>query len=158
MFCLAQDVIPERRPECAGREAVCVLLVERPAIFVWRERASIAVPQADRPPTIPITLRSDSLLQLASGTHVVEMSCVEGDFVVPGRAVRNPRLRRPIAYLGGLSLPMLLDHVKSPRTPCSLLSTWAKLAGSIKAAELLEAVLRLELIVPVGQHSHEQLR
>ena len=124
----------------------------------WRERARIAIPQADQPPTIPITLKRDSLLQLASGTQVVKMPCVEGNFVVPGRAVQSPRLRRPIAYLGGLSLPMLLDHLESPRTPSSLLSTWAKLAGCNKAAELLEAVLRLELIVPVGRRSHQQLR
>lgn len=88
----------------------------RPARF-WTDRAAGAgalVAEA-RPDPAP-----DRPVEVAEGVAVVEVPCIDGDFVAARPAVRYPGVDRPVAFVGGQDIVPFLRSIRAGSTPVEI--------------------------------------
>lgn len=95
----------------------------------WKRRA---VPPIQRPasPMAPPDVPDPAALlhvpvALSEDTRLVEVPCIQGDFIEPGLALHHPSLPRAVAFLGGVELAPLLGEVKHGGTLLSIVRRWS---------------------------------
>jgi hypothetical protein len=94
-----------------------------------------------------IVLGADTRLMLAPGAEIAEVACIHGDCVVPGRGLREPRLERPLVFLGEVELAPLLDEVPGQVTLRRLLTRWSDRVGADRARAILRWLVERGLLV-----------
>ena len=112
----------------------------------WRRRAG-ATPPLPPPRRDPPDLTADTRLRLAEDTRLVLTPCIQGDLVVPLRAVEHPGLERAVAFLGGVELAPLLDGLSSVRTAAEVLRQWTGRVPARTAADILLWMWRNQIII-----------
>ena len=97
---------------------------QRDARF-WQDRAAGAAPV--RMPARPgAAAGSDAgAVAISHELEVVDLPCIEGEFVVLRPALRHPRLEEPVAFLGGRAVAPLLRQVRPGITLPELAQAWA---------------------------------
>jgi flavin-dependent dehydrogenase len=118
----------------------------------WRRRA--APPAGDPPrPLLPRDapdLAAGTRLRIAGDARLVLTPCIQGDLVVPLRALEHPGLERPVAFLGGVELAPLLDALPAVGTASEALWRWAERAPAGTAADILRWMWRNRILVAAG--------
>ena len=94
----------------------------------WRDRADAA--SSRRPPTVAphsgsISPASDGPVMLSPRLDIVDLPCLDGEFVVMKPTVSHPGLDGPLAYLGGVELVPLLRKLQAGMTPLQLACAWS---------------------------------
>jgi flavin-dependent dehydrogenase len=84
--------------------------------------------EADQPPREPLDAAAmvATPVELSRDAAFVETPCLDGEFVAPARALRHPRLARPVAYLGSWELAPLLRGLPPGRTPLQIAHSWSE--------------------------------
>jgi flavin-dependent dehydrogenase len=90
----------------------------------------------------------EMFVHLSPEAYIIDMPCVDGDFIVPAQAVEHPGLARPVAYLGGVYVPPLLDPLRQPQCARDIVHIWARQMPVDRAIRILSELHRLGLIVP----------
>jgi len=92
----------------------------------WRDRAAgpkqIALPA---PKPLDAAALSATKVALSGDLEVVDLPCIEGEFVTEKAALRHPGLEGPIAYLGGQELAPLLQNLPIGATPLEIARSWS---------------------------------
>jgi 2-polyprenyl-6-methoxyphenol hydroxylase-like FAD-dependent oxidoreductase len=106
----------------------------------WRRRAASALQRPAEPTAPPDVADPAALLHvpvmLSGGTRIVEVPCIQGDFIEPCRALQHPSLPRAVAFLGGVELAPLLDEVERGGTLLAIVSRWSPRVPMRRGLEL----------------------
>ena len=92
----------------------------------WRDRAAgpkqIALPTR-RP--LDAAALSATAVALSRDLQIVDLPCIEGEFVAVKPALRHPGLESPVAYLGGQEVVPLLQNLPTGATPLEIARWWS---------------------------------
>jgi hypothetical protein len=102
----------------------------------WRARAGSTPLQVDTGRGKSADLPSGPI-RLAAGASIVDEPCAVGDRVRLCKAISHPGLVRPVAYLGGVALELLLPDLNGSSTPSDLLATWSNTVGRPAAEKIV---------------------
>lgn len=87
---------------------------------VQRPASALVPPEVTDPASllhVPVTLSED--------VRLVEIPCIQGDFIEPCRALHHPSLPRAVAFLGNVELAPLLSEVERGGTLLSIVRRWS---------------------------------
>jgi flavin-dependent dehydrogenase len=103
----------------------------------WQARGLTAARPPPEPPRGPRSAPPRSLAEpmaVSVDAALIGTPCIVGDFIESRRALHHPRLSGPVAFVGGIELASLLDHVAGGGT---LLDALRALPASVPTAERL---------------------
>jgi flavin-dependent dehydrogenase len=114
----------------------------------WQDRAAGATPE--RMPDLPDAAveRNAGPVELSAELELVDLPCIEGEFVVLAPALRHPRLEEPVAFLGGRALAPLLGQVRPGMTLPEVARAWADQVPVRSGLAIAGWMLDLGLLVP----------
>jgi flavin-dependent dehydrogenase len=113
----------------------------------WRRRAGTPPAPSPRPAVPPLVHLLPCRVRLPPEATILDTPCLLGDRVELRRALTHPSLDRPVAFLGGIELVPLLEHLPSARSLAEALSTWALPSGrALKIAAWLHRRGLLEIV------------
>ena len=87
-------------------------------------------------------------VELSPELELVDLPCIEGEFVVLAPALRHPRLEEPVAFLGGRALAPLLGQVRPGMTVPELARAWAHRVPVRSGLAIAGWMLDLGILVP----------
>ena len=91
----------------------------------WRRRARSFRGSAEAVPRLSLRDAFSRRARLAPNAAMVDVPCIVGDQVARRRALRHPRLRRPVAYLGEIELAPLLETIEKRGTLGEAIQVWS---------------------------------
>jgi flavin-dependent dehydrogenase len=114
----------------------------------WQDRAAGAAPEGMPPRPGAAAGRDVGPLELSAELEVVDLPCIEGEFVVLAPALRHPRLEEPVAFLGGRALAPLLGQVRPGMTLPEVARAWADQVPVRSGLAIAGWMLDLGILVP----------
>jgi flavin-dependent dehydrogenase len=91
----------------------------------WQDRAAGAAAEDLPTPAGTASEWDAGPVELSPELDVVDLPCIEGEFVVLRPALRHPRLEEPVAFLGGRAVAPLLRQLRPGMTLPELAQAWA---------------------------------
>jgi flavin-dependent dehydrogenase len=64
-------------------------------------------------------------LALSADLKLVELPCIDGEFVTLKAALQHPALERPVTYVGGLEMPPLVRRLRERMRPMEIALLWS---------------------------------
>lgn len=125
----------------------------------WRRRAVPRVwPPAELPggavPDLSEVSDPAALLhvpvRLSETTRLVELPCIQGEFIEPCRALHHPSLPRAVAFLGDFELAPLLEEVERGGTLLELVRRWTSRVPMRRGLEIAGWLLAHGVLRPGG--------
>lgn len=114
----------------------------------WRRRAGAPPAPSPEPGGIPLADLLPRRIRLAPAAAILDTPCQLGDRIELRRALTHPALDRPVAFLGGIELAPLLDHLPSAHSLAEALGSWALPAGrALQIATWLHRRGLLEIVL-----------
>ncbi|WP_433933592.1 NAD(P)/FAD-dependent oxidoreductase [Sorangium cellulosum] len=118
----------------------------------WSDRAAGAGPS---PPQGPTGNRArsrapDAPLAPSPQIKVVDLPCLEGDFVTIKPSVQHPKLDGPLTFLGGYDLAALLRLLRPGMTPRAIAFAWSGCVPLSSAMAITDWLFDRGLLVPHG--------
>jgi flavin-dependent dehydrogenase len=120
----------------------------RPDQF-WQSRAIGGETMAE-PATLPRPAWEEPIA-LSPLAELVALPGIVGDFVAVNPALRHPALERPVAFLGGIAIAPLLQHVRSGMSLEELVGCWRALLPPTKATAIACFLFGHRVLVPATQ-------
>jgi flavin-dependent dehydrogenase len=87
-------------------------------------------------------------VRLSAQAKLVTEPLLKGDTIISGRAVVHPNLRRPLAFLDGISVAPLLEPLRNPLEAHEVRRMWLHSAPEDQAKRLLQWFWDEGIIVP----------
>jgi flavin-dependent dehydrogenase len=87
-------------------------------------------------------------VDLSPELELVDLPCIDGEFVVLTPALRHPRLEEPVAFLGGRAVAPLLGEVRPGMTLPELAQAWAGQVPVRSGLAIAGWMLDLGILVP----------
>jgi len=115
----------------------------------WRKRASTF--GLSRPVAVPPDLRDWSArtrVRLSDDTQLTETPCLTGDFIEPQMALRHPNLERPLAFIDGISIALLLSHIGPDISVPGLVRQWQTLVPVDRGLKIARWLVEHQILVP----------
>jgi flavin-dependent dehydrogenase len=112
----------ERHSRWAG-EYYAAAAATRSAQF-WRQRSS----SDSHPEPLPVFNAADfadQRLKLSLDLRLVQLPCIDGEFVTLKTALQHPALERPVTYVGGTEMPPLVRRLREGMKPMDIASLWS---------------------------------
>ncbi len=81
--------------------------------------------------------RPEEKLMLSADAKILQTPVMEGNRIVPRRALTHPSLDRPVAFLGGIDLAPLLEGLGNAQAACRILDRWSLQMSPEKALRIL---------------------
>jgi flavin-dependent dehydrogenase len=93
----------------------------------WQDRGagSQSLPQPPSPAALGESPLSEALVELSPQLEIVDLPCIEGEFVSVKPALHHPGLDGPVAYLGDWELAPLLRQLPAGMTPLQIARWWS---------------------------------
>jgi flavin-dependent dehydrogenase len=93
----------------------------------WHARAA----SADTPPLperVTVDARSLTAMRIrrSAATELIEMPCLDAEFVTVKPALRHPRLENPVAFVGGRAVAPLVWQLPAGLTPMEIARAWSQ--------------------------------
>jgi hypothetical protein len=117
----------------------------------WKKRSLEDAVDASPPSGLRLSEVLYNRVRLASGAAVILVPCAIGDGVARRRALRHPRLSRPVAFLGALELGPLLDAIADSRTLGDAVRRWEAAIGAAPSLLVADWLCRNGLLEIVHQ-------
>jgi hypothetical protein len=124
------------------RAAVC----DRP---FWRQRAVFAGAMAPPALTSEKADRTCSV-GLSRSARIEKTSTIRDDRIVSTPALHHETLDRPVAFLGGVELASLLDHVRPGLTVQAIVRNWSEHVSPELGWEIMDWLWQRKIIVPTA--------
>jgi hypothetical protein len=105
---------------------------------------SSANPEPIATPAFDVLLQSP--VRLSPDLQVIKTSCIVADRVQLRSAIMHPKLERPIAFLAGFDLILLLGSVVHVRTVGQLINLWSTQMPSQTAVRIVNWLWQQELL------------
>lgn len=115
----------------------------------WKARAAGATLTGPSPPARPDADAFANKVEVSPQVALVEIPCIDGDFITVKPAVAHPALDEPIAYVGGWELRPLLAHVRAGMTALDLARTWTDRMPLRAAVQIAGWMLEHGLVIPI---------
>ena len=90
----------------------------------WRQRSYVDNP-AQTVPTLNVGDFADEQLALSLDLRLVELPCIDGEFVTLKTALHHPALERPVTYVGGSEMPPLIRRLRKGMKPMEIALLWS---------------------------------
>ena len=124
-----------------------------PAVSDTAQRAASARIRPDMASAVSRTdvasaFRRKDTFQLSASVDLVDLPCIEGEFVATKTAVHHPGLKEPLAYLAGWELWPLLTRIHAGMTPTDIVQAWADRIPLRSAFVIVAWLLDHEVLVP----------
>ena len=117
---------------------------QRPGEF-WSDRAAAIPASAAR---LPFRAPDDAPLVLSRKVSLVELPCLDGEFVRVKAAVQHPALESPVAYLGNWELAPLLQQMRAGMTSHEVALNWAPAIPLGAARDIARWLIARGILVP----------
>lgn len=116
----------------------------------WRDRAVGADPSPPQRPTDSRTRARapDAPLAPSPRLEIVDLPCLEEDFVTIKPAVQHPALDGPLTFLGGYELAALLRLLRPGMTPRAIARAWSSRVPLPAAMAITDWLFDHKLLVP----------
>ncbi len=88
-------------------------------------------------------------VELSPQVALVDVPCIDGDFIVVKQAVSHPTLDEPVAYVGGWELGPLLADVRAGMTALDLARAWTDRMSLRTAVQIASWMLEHGLVIPM---------
>jgi flavin-dependent dehydrogenase len=146
--CFYRDRLREaserHRQWAAGHYAA--VSAQRPGEF-WSERAASASPLSFPEPA-GLNVPDEAPLVLSDKAAIVEVPCLDGEFVRLKPAVQHPALEGPVAYLGNCALAPLLQQVRAGMTSQEIALGWSPAIPLRAARDIARWLVVRGILVP----------
>ena len=108
-------------------------------------------PRAPRVPAVGLSELLPRRVRLPAGAELADTPCLVGDRIELRRALADPCLDRPVAFLGGDELAPLLDVLKGAPSLAGAMRCWDERLGAGRATAIAGWLHARGLLEPVGQ-------
>ena len=88
-------------------------------------------------------------VELSPRVALVDVPCIDGDFITVKQAVSHPTLDEPVAYVGGWELGPLLADVRAGMTALDLARAWTDRMSLRTAVQIASWMLEHGLVIPM---------
>lgn len=120
--------------------------VQRPGEF-WSDRAALAS-RLSFPESAGQNVPDETPLVLSEKAAIVEVPCLDGEFVRLRPAVRHPALEGPVAYLGNCELAPLLQRVRAGMNSREIALGWSPAIPLRAARDITRWLVARGVLVP----------
>jgi hypothetical protein len=98
-----------------------------------------------------------SRLRVVQGLKVTKVPVLSGAFIRRAPALCHPKLKRPVAYFGGILLAPLLHEVAGASTADQILERWTKRISTEAALNIMTWMWSVGILVPHPDASKDHL-
>jgi hypothetical protein len=124
----------------------------------WQERATRFDFETSTPERLDApagSIAMDSQVVLSNRIELIELPCIQGEFVVSKRALKHPNLATPVAYVGGHEIVPLLNRIRGRCTVRDVAFSWSDQLPLQSTIEIARWLVQNGMLVSEASASHE---
>lgn len=129
----------------------------------WQRRGIIGEHEMTRgvvstPQNKDVSTTFASKVRLSAQAAVYKEACLVGDEICSMSAVSHPTLDRPVAFLGGVEVGLLLEVVLQSSNLGELISLWSQWCSSDQAIRIATWLLNKQILEPLPHLSTSEMQ